>query len=348
MNPPTRFVLVGAGGIARSYVQAFRTLHDARLSAIVDVDEAAAIALAEEVDGRAYCSIEQFYQGKLQVDAMIVCTPPNTHESITIDALRHGLHVLCEKPFALNSASARRMCLTADDAGLLLTMASKFRHVEDIVEAKRIFDSGILGEMILFENAFTSRVDMTRRWNSKPIISGGGVVIDNGTHSVDLIRFFLGPLQSVQCIEGKRVQCVAVEDTARILVRTQCGVMGSVDLSWSLNKELDWYVTIYGSKGTLQVGWKQSRYREASSKDWIVFGDGYHKVAAFANQIANFALAIQGESALSITADDARASVAAIEAAYKSMQQTPWMGVSNRDVHDVTVTPMPINGMFHA
>jgi predicted dehydrogenase len=207
-------------------------------------------------------------------------------------------------------------------------MGSKFRYVEDVIRAKSIVTSGILGEVILFENAFTSRVDMASRWNSNPKISGGGVLIDNGAHSVDIMRYFLGPIGDVQVVEGKRVQGLSVEDTVRVFVRSRAGVMGNVDLSWSINKELDSYINIYGSNGTISVGWKESKYRQSSSRDWVVFGKGYNKVQAFRSQLDNFARSIVGEEMLLITAEDALASVQVIEAAYASLKQHNWITVN--------------------
>jgi predicted dehydrogenase len=222
------------------------------------------------------------------------------------------------------------MVEAARTAGVKLTMASKFRYVEDVIRAKSIVTSGILGEIVLFENAFTSRVDMASRWNSDSNISGGGVLIDNGTHSVDLMRYFLGPLAEVQVVEGKRVQGLPVEDTVRIFVKSTSGIMGTIDLSWSINKELDSYINIYGSHGTVFVGWKQSMYRQVSSNDWIVFGNGYDKVQAFRNQITNFCKAILGEEALLIKAEDALASVEVIEATYAALRQNQWTSIRGK------------------
>jgi predicted dehydrogenase len=209
-----------------------------------------------------------------------------------------------------------------------LTMATKFRYVEDVVRAKSIVTSGILGEIVLFENAFTSRVDMSSRWNSDPAISGGGVLIDNGTHSVDLMRYFLGPLADVQVVEGKRSQGLAVEETVHIFVRSTRGVMGAIDLSWSINKELDSFLNIYGTQGAVTVGWKESKYRKSSSSDWVVFGKGYDKVEAFRNQINNFSRAIAGEESLLVTPEDALASVEVVEAAYAALRENRWTTVN--------------------
>jgi predicted dehydrogenase len=321
-----RFGLVGAGGIAQSYAQAFQQCESGRLVAVADVREDAARALAEGLGCQSYDSYQTMAR-KTKLDAVIVCTPPVTHAEICQYFLEHLTHVLCEKPFTIDVKSARRLVDIAAKAGVKLTMGSKFRYVDDVIRAKSIVTSGILGEIILFENAFTARVDMSARWNSDPAISGGGVLIDNGAHSVDLMRYFLGPLADVQVVEGKRVQGLPVEDTVRIFVHSVGGVMGSIDLSWSLNKELDSYINIYGSHGTISVGWKESKYRQSSSSDWIVFGKGYNKVQAFRSQIDNFARAILGTEMPLITAEDALASVEAIEAAYNSLRRVHWTAV---------------------
>jgi len=323
-----RFGLVGAGAIAQAYVQAVRRCEAAEIVGVADVRSDAAEAIANSLECGSF-SCHRAMADSLALDAAIVCTPPVSHPEICIDLLRRGLHVVCEKPLAIDPESARRMIETAGSRGLKLTMASKFRHVDDMVRAKAIVTSGILGEIVLFENVFTSRVDMSNRWNSDAGISGGGVLIDNGTHSVDIMRFFLGPLAELQVVEGKRLQSLSVEDTVRVFVKSVGGVLGSIDLSWSVNKEQPHYVGIYGSQGTVLVGWKESKYRRCSDDDWIVFGNGYDKIGAFRRQIDGFADAIRGEAALVVTPEDAMASVEVIEAAYQALDQSTWIPIAN-------------------
>ncbi len=325
-----RCALVGAGRIAQTYAQALSGHDEICPAAVVDTDLVAAGRLAAALGCPAHASVEELLATRQDIDAAVVCTPPVTHRELATRLMQGGLHVLCEKPFCLDTASARAMIRTAKRAGVVLTMASKFRYVADVIRAREILLSGLLGEVVLFENVFASHVDMKGRWNADPAVSGGGVLIDNGTHSVDLMRYFLGPLADVQAVEGKRVQNLPVEDTVRIYVRSAAGALGSIDLSWSINKEQDAYLTVHGSAGTLTVGWKESKYHLHGSSQWVVFGKGYDKVQAFRSQLMNFARAVRGVEPLLITSADALASVEVVRAAYRSMGQTHWTGVSRR------------------
>lgn len=326
---PLGFGLVGAGAIAQAYAQAFSDLELAQIVAVADVRVEAALSLAEPLGCPSYVDHDQMLEGT-DCDAVLVCTPPASHPQICLDVLERKIPVLCEKPLSVDAASARRMVAAAEDAGVMLTMASKFRFVEDVIRAKHLTATGVLGEIVQFENCFAAHVEMSSRWNSDPKISGGGVLIDNGTHSVDLIRYFLGPIAEVNAVESRRIQPISVEDTVRILVRTEGGVIGSIDLSWSLEKHLESFIDIYGSHGLVRVGWRTSRYRQTGSPDWVVFGRGYDKIQAFRRQLGNFCKAIRGEEPLRIDAADAIASVEVIEAAYASLRERGWVSVGIR------------------
>lgn len=323
-----RFGLIGAGAIAHTYAQAFANSGTAELVGVTDVREEAAQTLAEQMHCPAFTSYEEMCAAT-GCEAAVVSTPPITHPEICCWLLGEDISVLCEKPLAIGLAEARTMVAAEEQSAATLKMASKFRYVSDVVEAKSIIASGMIGDIVLFENAFTSRVDMTRRWNSDPTISGGGVLIDNGTHSVDVMRYFLGPIAEIQVVEGRRVQDIPVEDTVRMFVRSASGVMGAIDLSWSVNKELPYYLSVYGSAGALHVGWKESKFRRAGDTDWTIFGNGYCKVQAFGSKLDNFVRSIRGLESPLISLEDALASVEVIDAAYDAMWRSTWASVGS-------------------
>jgi predicted dehydrogenase len=327
-----RFGLVGAGRIGQTYAEAFHGTPNAELVAVADISSEAAAGIAKLPACKAWTShVELADSGT--IDAVVIATPPAFHGQIAIDFLKRGIPVLCEKPVSFSVETARQIGRAAREQRVLFTMASKFRYVEDVVRARNIVDSGILGDIVLFENTFMSFVDMSRRWNSDRRISGGGVFIDNGTHSVDIMRYFIGPLATIHVIEGPSIQGLPVDETVHVSARTEQGAVGRMDLSWSINKQSDDYIAIYGSRGTLRVGWKASLYRQAGSSGWIQFGNGYDKVQAFRDQIVNFSGAIQGVEQLMIDADDAIASVEAIQAGYESLARDSWTRVPNSEAH---------------
>lgn len=321
-----KFALIGTGGIAQTYAQAFQSSDCCQLVAVADVREDSAKAFAEPFGAKAFADYKTLAENS-EIDAVIISTPPNTHPEIAMFFMNRGVHVLCEKPLCLSVAEAKQMIETAEKTGVVFTMATKFRYCEDVVKAKSILASGMLGEVVQFENAFTAKVDMSKRWNSDFAISGGGVLMDNGTHSVDIIRYFLGPITDVLALETSGTQGLSVDENVKLLAKTENNVAASVDLTWGINKELPNFISVYGTNGTLHIGWRESKYKLNSSPDWNVFGTGYDKVQAFRSKIENFRNAILNGEELLTKPEDALASVEVIEAAYKSLNQNLWQKV---------------------
>ena len=321
-----KFALIGTGGIAQTYAQAFQTSRCCKLVAVADIRKESADAFAEPFGAKSYADYKTLAANET-VDAAIVSTPPNSHPEIAMYFMRQGVNVLCEKPLCLSVADAKEMIACAEKSNVRFTMATKFRYVEDVVKAKAMIASGVLGNIVQFENAFTAKVDMSKRWNSDSRISGGGVLMDNGTHSIDIIRYFLGAITEVLAVETGKMQNLSVDENVKMFAKTANGIAASVDLTWGINKELPNFISIYGTNGTLHIGWHASKYRLNSNPDWTQFGKGYDKVQAFRSKIENFAGAIRGTEELLTKPEDALASVEVIEAAYKSLNQNLWQKV---------------------
>ncbi len=322
-----RVAVVGTGRIAQTHLQACRAVEEVVIAAVADTDAEVAHAAAEAHGCRAYPDHRELLAAE-KLDAVMVCTPPATHHAIVLDCVRAGLSVLVEKPVAITTAEVREMRQAADKAGRVLMMASKFRYTPDMISARALIRAGILGTPVFFENTFASWLDVTKRWNADPKLSGGGVLIDNGTHSIDIARYLLGPITEVMAWEGRKVQTIPVEDTAHISLRAGDGVTGTIDLSWSVQKDRESYVDVYGTEGMLSIGWRTSRYRQNRATSWVSFGKGYDKLASFSGQLRNFIGCCRGGEAPLITGDDAVASVCAIEAAYASVAAGAWRPVA--------------------
>ena len=129
-------------------------------------------------------------------------------------------------------------------------------------------------------------------------------------------------------LEAPRAQGLGVEETIQLNGHGRNGVLGTADLSWTVSKDNDYYIKVYGSQGTLRVGWKNSSFRQEGSRNWVNFGNGYDKLRAFQRQLENFAAAICGTEPLLITADDAVASAEAVEAGYAALRDRRWCAIS--------------------
>lgn len=314
-----RFGIVGAGAIAKAYAEALEQTDGVCLTAVADTVANSADTLAATSGATSFASHKGLAASGL-CDAVIVSTPPATHEAVVLDLISEGLPVLCEKPFAINGMSARRMVSAAAEKGVLVAMASKFRYVDDVQTARDMIAAGAIGQIKLIENVFTGIVDMTQRWNAQPEISGGGVLVDNGTHSVDIVRHLVGNIFAASATAGPRLQHLDVEDHVFMSLLADNGVIAKVETSWSIHKDRSDYLAIYGDAGVIELGWKNARIRRPLTGPWETFGSGYEKVQAFSNQVLDFAAGVRGLPTKSLSiGDDIIASVDVISAGYTSI-----------------------------
>lgn len=327
MTAAVRLAIVGAGGIARAYGEILGGAHPVPATAVgvADVHPAAAESLAGPLGVPTFSSSDALVEGLGGgLDAVVLCTPPNTHRALAAQFGAAGVHVLCEKPLAVDRTVAAGMVADAAAAGITLGMATKFRFCDDVRAVAELIGAGSLGALRLVENAFTSRVDMSNRWNADPAISGGGVLVDNGTHSVDLLRYLLGPLAEVLAVEVARPTTMIVDDAARLHVRAESGVDGAVDLAWSIDKGLADFLHVYGTDGEARVGWRESAWRTYGG-DWQLIGPGYAKHAAMGGALAQFCRAVAGDEPLEVPASEGVAAATAIDAAYESLRRGGWV-----------------------
>jgi predicted dehydrogenase len=320
-----RVGLIGTGGIGRAHAQAAAGLPAGCLAGVADIDAAAAAVVGAEYDAPvlpagALADPDRF-------DLVVVASPPCTHLAVVEPLLRAGVPVMCEKPIAIDLADARRLAAVAADTGTPLTMATKFRFVEDVALTRGLIDSGALGDVVQVEVTFAGRVDMSRRWNSDRSVSGGGVLIDNGPHGVDLVRHLVGDIVEVCAVDGPTGQSVEVEDSTVLLARTAGGALARIDVTWSFRRLSPVYCAVYGTAGSVEIGWGGGQAITAGSDEPRAFGSGYRKIDSLRANLQAVLSALAAGEQPPVTTADAVATAAVVEAAYTSLGSGSWVSV---------------------
>ena len=317
---PLKFALIGCGKAGHSYATIIDNHPKTDLAAVIDTNPEAARAFGVSFGCKSYASADEYLAANKLADCAVVCAYPSANSEIACKLMQHRVNVLIEQPFALDTASAEKMLDISRTYGVQLMMGSKFRYVPDIIHARGLIQAGILGCVLEFKGDFRDTVDMRNRWNVQPQLSGGGVLMEKGGMSVDMVHQLFGPIQSIHAEEGQRIQSEAIEDTVRLELRTVSGIMGTIHMSWTLKSDGDNYFRIYGTQGNLCIGWKKSMYRPNGAVDWINFGEGFSTMKALMLQLSNFTNAVTEGEIPEINADDELESVRAIEIAYQSLR----------------------------
>jgi predicted dehydrogenase len=311
----TRIGIVGLGRAGSIHLEALQGIPTAHVAAVCD-PSAEARRRAGAAGVPAYARLDAMLDG-VRLDGVVVCTPPADHAAASTRCLASGLHVLCEKPLAPAPGDVLTMLQAAMRAQRRLLVASKFRHVPEVARARTMLRAGELGAPVSFEICFCSPVDMRARWNSQHRLSGGGVIMDNGSHAFDIVSYLFGSIRRVQATRPTGSQG-PVEDSATLQVWAGEGVVGRVDLSWSRTPPHDSYLVVRGTNGSMEVGWRGARWRRTGGA-WQAIGGAYDRLGAHRAMHERFVASLAGAGEPWIRPSECLQAVDAVDAAYRSL-----------------------------
>lgn len=245
------WVVVGVGDIAvRRVIPAIQAESRSNLYGVVTRD----LAKAAPLNTRAWTNLGEALS-ETAVHAVYVATPVFLHAPQTIQALRAGKHVLCEKPMARNEAEARSMLRTASETGKTLGVAYYRRSYPKVQRAQALLDAGAIGTPVFAEltchDWFDGR-DSSRAWLVDPIKAGGGPLFDIGSHRIDVLNFLFGQPQRVSGHLSNAVHHYAVEDNATVMIDYEDGVRGVVDVRWHSRVKRD-ECRLRGTEGEMDL-----------------------------------------------------------------------------------------------
>jgi predicted dehydrogenase len=310
--------IVGCGQMGRWHLDAYKRNAKVQLVGCADIDLAKARQFAEEVGARAYESHREMIV-KEKLNGVSLCTVPSTHRDIATDLLEAGVHVLCEKPLAVSGEQAREMVAKAQQKNRLLLTAFKFRFFEEVVKARELIQNGSLGRIFNFRLMFGGYINMAGTWYARRDLAGGGIIMDNGPHAADLIRYLLGEIQSVSARCG-RYQGIDVEDTAQLTFTLANGCVGTADLSWSASVPSHSYFEVYGEDGAMLLDWQGVACKYRTWNDWKRIDNKLTSKDAFARQIDHFVQAIHDGQSSVLGNGEGLKSQLVIDAAYESLE----------------------------
>jgi predicted dehydrogenase len=230
---------------------------NAQLVGVSDVIVERARATGERFGAKAYRDTEDLLSDPT-IDAVYISAPPGFHAELTTKAARHGKHVLCEKPIALNAYQAEEMVRVCSEQNVRLGVGYMMRYHGAHQKMRDLIQTGAIGRPVAARirySVWSPPVVPDQEfggWQHDPEIAGGGPLMDMGVHTIDLISMLLGPITDVASVCSTLVHDYEVEDTCTALFRFQSGAQGVMECYMSVpNHHGRRLVEVYGSEGML-------------------------------------------------------------------------------------------------
>jgi UDP-N-acetyl-2-amino-2-deoxyglucuronate dehydrogenase len=246
--------LIGGGNITETHARAARAISGVEISAINGTNPQKIAHLCREHGGTPYQDFEAFLRHR-PMDLVIIGSPSGLHATQGIAAARQGLHVLTEKPIEISTARADALIEAAKQSKVQLGVIFQDRMKPHIRQLKTWLDQGLLGKLLFVD----ARVKWYRppeyyansRWRGTLALDGGGALINQGVHTVDLLLWLLGDVVRVQARTATQLHKIEAEDTAVAVLEFSSGALGIFHATTAAYPGYPRRLEISGSEGTV-------------------------------------------------------------------------------------------------
>ena len=256
MTKKLRFGIVGCGVIGPYHAQAITSLPDAELVAVADLIPERAQKLAEKFQVTPYGDFQEML-AREQLDVVDICTPSGLHREHASQAMRSRRHVIVEKPMEISSAAIAEMLRVQQETGVKLAVISQHRfdpatrQVYDLVE-EQAFGRLVLGNAAVPWWRSQAYYD-SGEWRGTWELDGGGVLMNQSIHSIDLLQWLMGPVRSVYAYTDTLVHRMETEDVAVAVLRFANGALGTISATTGAYPGVSTRIEIYGDKGSAVI-----------------------------------------------------------------------------------------------
>ena len=333
---PTYIGLIGGGNISQTHARAARAIPGVEIAAIYGTNAAKIAALSREHGGKPYYDFDAFLAHR-PMDLVAIGSPSGLHATHGIAAAQRGLHVLTEKPIEITTRRADALIEAADRYGVKLGVMFQDRVKPGIRQLRDWISNGVIGKPILAD----ARVKWYRppeyygqsRWRGTLALDGGGALINQGVHTVDLLLWLLGDVTRVQSCTTTALHAIETEDTALAILAFSSGALGMLQATTAAFPGYPRRLEITGSEGTVILD--QDRIISADLRNPRRLGD---EIAPDENQSASSAVvsdfrghqalfedflrAIRENTAPICDGRDGRRSIALVEAIYRAARNS--------------------------
>ena len=341
MSNEVAFGIVGPGMIGKVHAEAIQAIPNARLVAVCGRNATKTNEFATRFGATSYTDYEQFLAHPgLQV--INLCTPSGQHAEEGSAAARAGKHVLTEKPIETTLAKADALIAACDTAGVRLGVIFQSRFLPAVLRIKQALDENRLGKLILCDAIvkwYRAPEYYADSWHGTQALDGGGALINQAIHTVDLLRWLVGPVETAFALKGAlRYPQIEGEDTLVSCLRFQSGALGVIQATTSVKPGFKRRVELSGERGTIILDgdaisvWAIDGEEAAPSND-AQLTDGSANPAAISNeghrmQIEDMVNAVLENRAPLIDGREGRLSLELVEALYASANEARavWLG----------------------